>query len=309
MHQAFFDEDQQVTLAHQRVAQVQFVELCLARTVVVEILTLFQPVDEQVVQGTVHDKLKRTQRMSDTFEEVALPVCKVVHRVCFPLVTGTVVRSLDDAVDDRVAEVHVRVCHVDLGTQNHRTFFQFAAVHLVEQLQVFFDRAVTIGAVCARLCRRPFLGSDLFGRLLVDVCFSFLDQLDGEVPELLEVVGCVVNIIPVVTQPFDVFFDGVHIFQVFFYRVGIVEAQVANAPIFLGNAEIQADSFGMPDMQVSVGFGWKTGLHTPLVFTFRQIFFHHCFDEIQAFFAFFRFVCFDIAHFCSWMFSVQSLQR
>ena len=172
----------------------------------------------------MHDKFKCTQRVSDTFEEVALSVCKVVHWVCFPLVARTVVRSLDDTVDDRVAEVHVRICHVDLGTQYHRTFFQLAAVHLVEQLQVLFDRAVTVGTVCSRLCRCPLLGGDLFGSLLVDVCFSLLDQLDSEVPELLEVVGCVIYVIPVVTQPFDVFFDGVHIFQIFFYRIGIVEA-------------------------------------------------------------------------------------
>ena len=246
----------------------------------------------------MYDKLKCAQRMSDTFEEVALPMCKVIHRVGFPLVTRAVVRSLDDAVDDWVAEVHIRVCHVDLGTQHHRTFFQLAAVHFVEQFQIFFDRAVTIGAVCARLCRRPFLGSDLFGGLLVDVCFSFLDQLDCEIPELLEVVGSVIYIIPVVTQPFDIFFDGVHIFQIFFYRIGIVEAQVANTSIFLCNAEIQADGFGMSDMQVSVGFGWKTGLYSSLIFAFRQIFFHHCFNEVQALFAFFRFVCLDIAHLC-----------
>ena len=166
----------------------------------------------------------------------------------------------------------------------------------MEQLQVLFDRAVAVGAVCARLCRRPFLGCDLVGRLLVDVCFSFLDQLDGEVPELLEVVGCVVNIIPVVTQPFDVFLDGVHILQIFFYRIGVVEAQVTDASVLLGNAEIHADGFGVSDMQVTVGFGRETGLYTALVLAFRQIFFDHCFDEVQALFAFFRFVCFDIAH-------------
>ena len=48
-----------------------------------------------------------------------------------------------------------------------------------------------------------------------------------------------------------------------------------------------------------IGFGWETGLYSSLIFAFRQIFFHHCFNEVQALFAFFRFVCLDIAHLCS----------
>ena len=47
--QLFFYQCKQVTFAHQRITQVQFVELSLARTVVVEVFTFFQPVDEQVV--------------------------------------------------------------------------------------------------------------------------------------------------------------------------------------------------------------------------------------------------------------------
>ena len=35
----------------------------------------------KIVQRTMHDKFKCTQRVSDTFEEVALSVCKVVHRL------------------------------------------------------------------------------------------------------------------------------------------------------------------------------------------------------------------------------------
>ena len=50
------------TLAHQGVVQVQFVELILMRTVVVQIFTLFYPVHEQVVQRTVGYELQRWKR-------------------------------------------------------------------------------------------------------------------------------------------------------------------------------------------------------------------------------------------------------
>ena len=59
--QAFFDEDKQVTLTHQGIIEVQFVELCLAGAVVVQILTFFQPVDEQIVKRAVRYELERTE--------------------------------------------------------------------------------------------------------------------------------------------------------------------------------------------------------------------------------------------------------
>ena len=46
--------------------------------------------------------------------------------------------------------------------------------------------------------------------------------------------------------------DGINIFLVFFFRVGIVEAQVATAAVLLGEAEIEQDRFGMAEMQVAV---------------------------------------------------------
>ena len=61
------------------------------------------------------------------------------------------VRCLHDAVDDGVAEVHVRAGHVDFGTEHHRTFLQFAAVHLFKQGQAFLCRTVAVGAFHPRL--------------------------------------------------------------------------------------------------------------------------------------------------------------
>ena len=87
-----------------------------------------------------------------------------------------------DTIDDRVAEVHVRIGHVDFGTEYHSTFFYFTAVHLLEKFQTFFDRAVAVRAVHTCLGGSTFLLGNLFGSLLVNICFSFLDEADGEVP-------------------------------------------------------------------------------------------------------------------------------
>ena len=182
VYQMFFYQNQQVTLAHQGVVQVQFVELILVRTVVVQIFTLFYPVHEQVVQRTVGYELQGTQRMGHSFKVVALSVCEVIHGVCFPGFACTVVRSLYHTINNRVAEVHVGACHVYFGTEHHFAFFYITAVHFVEQFQAFLDGTVAVRALGSGLGGSAFLCRDLFGVLFVYISLSFLYQIDGEIP-------------------------------------------------------------------------------------------------------------------------------
>ena len=62
------------------------------------------------------------------------------------------------------------------------------------------------------------------------------------------------------TEPLDVFFNGVDVFVVFFFGVGVVETQVAQAVVNIRQTEVQADGFGVTDVQVAVGFGREAGL-------------------------------------------------
>ena len=57
--------------------------------------------------------------LSYSFEEIALSVCEIVHRICFPFITRTVVRSFYYTVDKRIADVHIRIGHIYLGTEHH----------------------------------------------------------------------------------------------------------------------------------------------------------------------------------------------
>ena len=57
---------------------------------------------------------------------------------------------------------------------------------------------------------------------------------------------------PVEAEPMHVGLDRVDIFLLFLGRIGIVEAQIALAAEFLGDAEIQADRFGVADMEIAV---------------------------------------------------------
>ena len=81
------------------------------------------------------------------------------------------------------------------------------------------------------------------------------------------------------TEPLDIFFDGVDVFVVFFFGVGVVETQVAQAVVNVRQTEVQADGFGMADMQVAVGFGREAGLDGG-VFTAFEIVFDDGADEM-----------------------------
>ena len=100
--------------------------------------------------------------MGDTLKVVALSVGKVVHGIAVPLGSCAVVRNLDDAIDDRIAEVHVGICHVQFGTQHHRTFYGFGGVHVLKQSQILLNRTVTIRTWTSGLCGSALL----FGYLL-----------------------------------------------------------------------------------------------------------------------------------------------
>ena len=152
------------------------------RTVVVQVLAFFYPIYKEVVQRTVGNEFQCTQGVGYTFEVVALSVSEVVHRVSFPGSTRTVVRMFHHAIDNRVAEVHVGTCHVNFGTEHHGAFLYLAGIHLLEQFECFLDGAVTVRAFHTGLGRSAFLSGNLLGCLLVDICFAFFDEADGEVP-------------------------------------------------------------------------------------------------------------------------------
>ena len=179
--------------------------------------------------------------------------------------------NVEYAIDKGIAEQHVGVSHVDLGTQYHGAWLALTTVHELEQLQVLLNRTVAIRAVGTWACSCTLLLGNHFGALLINVGAALLDEPYGKVPELLEIVAGIVNICPLETKPLNIVLDALDIFCIFLDRVGVVEAQVALTAIFLGQSEVDGDSFSVSDMQVSVWLWWETGLHSATVLTFGQI--------------------------------------
>ena len=73
-------------------------------------------------------------------------------------------------------------------------------------------------------------------------------------------------------QPFNVFFDGIDVFVAFFLGGGVVKAQVALPVIDIRQPEIQADGFGVPDMQTAAGIERKAGLNGGVIACFQVVF-------------------------------------
>ena len=288
-YQAFLDELEHLTLGHYGVSDVQAVELALLGAIIRSVrrqtgkVLAGDLVEEIVVERTVHLKLQRAYRVRHALKIVALPMCKVVHRIYVPLASRTVVRvRSDDTVHDRVAEVHVRVSHVNLGTQHHLAFLNLAVLHSLEQAQVLFYGTVAVGRVGAGFGRRTFLCGNLLGGLLVHIGFTLLDETDGEVVECVKIVGGIEDLAPLESEPAYVALDGIYVLRVLLGRVGVIKTEVTYAVVLLGDAEVHTYSLDVTDMQVAVRFGRETRLNTTVVHSLCEVFFYNLLNKIEA---------------------------
>ena len=227
----------------------------------------------------MHVELQGAYRVGDVLYRVALAMGIVVHRVDTPFVSGTVMRSMDDTVHQGIAEHHVRMGHVDLGSEHLGAIGELPVLHPLEQIQVLLHAAVPPGAVHTGLLDGAPVLTYLLLSLVVHVCQSFLDEHHCPVIELLEIVGGVVLPCPVETQPPDVLLDGVHVLGVLLHWVGVVEAEIGLAAILLCQAEIEADALGMADMQITVRLRREPGHHR-LYPAARQVILDNLFQEI-----------------------------
>ena len=62
---------------------------------------------------------------------------------------------------------------------------------------------------------------------------------------------------PVKTQPPEIFLDGIDIFLLFLFRVGVIQSEVAPPAVLVGQAKVDADSLDVSDMQIAIRLGWE----------------------------------------------------
>ena len=213
--------------------------------------------DDPVVQGPVVLKLQGAQGVGDALQGVLDGVGEVVHGVDAPLVPLAVVVHVVDAVDHRVPHVEVAAGQVDLGPEGVCAVGELPGPHPGEEVQGLLHGPVPPGGAGGGVHVAPVL-LELLGGELAHIGQALLDELHGVVVHLLKVVGGVVEpVAPVVAQPVDVLLDGLHVLHVLLGGVGVVHAQVAQAAVLLGGAEVDEDGLGVADVQVAVGLGGK----------------------------------------------------
>ena len=190
--------------------------------------------------------------------------------------------GVQDAVHDGVAQVEVGGGHVDFGAQGAGAVRKLAGAHALEQIEVLFHRAVAVGALLAGLGERTAKLADFFRGQIAHVGLAGFDELDGPLIQLIEIVGGVeAPVLPIEAEPVDVVDDGIDVLGLFLAGIGVVEPQVGLAAELGREAEVEADGFGVADVQVAVGLGRKAGVHAPAVLVGFQVFEDDVADEIS----------------------------
>ena len=183
---------------------------------------------------------------------IAFAMGIVVHRVYAPFIPGTVVRSMDNPVHQRVAEQHVRMRHVYLGTEHLLAVGVFPVAHFPEKPEVLFNGAVPVRAFRTRGAHRTPSGAYFFLRLVVHVCQTFLYQFFSPFVQLLEIVGRIIFACPFEAEPLYVLLDRIHVFGILFDRISVVETEIGFSTVFFCQSEIQANTFCMSYMKIPV---------------------------------------------------------
>ncbi len=256
----------------------------------------------------MHLEFQRANAVRDAFDVIAQAMGEIIHRVDAPFAAGVMMLGVADAVEQRIAHPDVRRGHVNLRAQRTFAVGKLAGLHAPEQIEIFLHAAVAVGrflglaAVFVGFVRRQIadVGLALFDQLLrvivnlVEIIggvkrlddfrfrisdFRFGDRREIKIPVAVRRDGfgrfafrlqAELVVGPAADEPVHVLDDGIHVFDVFLGRVGVVHAQIANAAELARDAEIQADAFGVADVEVAVRLRRKARVDLR-IFLFRNV--------------------------------------
>ena len=205
---------------------------------------------------------------------------KIVHRINTPCISGVVMGHMCHSVNNRISHIHIRRSHIDLCTEYFLSICKFSVLHILKQLQVLLYAAVTVGTVLTRLSQGSTILSDLLCRKVAHISLSLLNELHSGLIHLLEIIRSKEqSVIPFCPQPFYIGFDGFYKLRLLLSRVRIIKTQIELSAIFFCQSVIQQNRLGMSDVQISVGFRRKTGMHG-IINAFCKVFIDLCLYKI-----------------------------
>ena len=163
---------------------------------------------------------------------------KIVHRVYAPFVSRIVMRSVSDPVYYRVSHVYVRRGHIYLSSQHFLAVGIFARLHFFKEAEIFLYASVSVRAFFSRFFKSASVFSYFIAAKITDEGFPLLYQRYGSFVHLIEIIRSPQSLIPLKSQPLYIFFYGIHIFHIFFDRIGIVISEIALSAVFSGSRKV-----------------------------------------------------------------------
>ena len=180
--------------------------------------------------------------MRDALDGVADAMRVVVHRVHAPRVARAMMFGVTNAINRRVTQIDVWRGHINLQPQNVRAIGMQPTLHLIKQAQVFFGTAITERRVLSRLDQRAAIGANFIGRLTIHIGQSALNEV---------------------------------------HWIGVVEAQMANARVVVGETEVQANRFCVTNVQIAIRLRRKARHNLAIVFTTQLIGIDNLSNEVR----------------------------
>ncbi len=209
---------------------------------------------------------------------------EIIGRIDAPGRAGAIVRDMSDAIQHGITEINVRRGHVDFGAEHMCAVREFSRAHPAKEVEVFFYATRAKGTGLAWLSQRASVSAHFVGRQAVDIGAVLSDQRHRVCVEALKVVGGKEQlIVPVKAEPTHIVLNRLDIFGVFRRRISIVHAEMADAPrLFIRNAEVEANRFGMADMEIAVRFRWEAGDDPSGMFTCGTVGSYDLTNEVGA---------------------------
>jgi len=252
-HYVLIHELFQLAFAGHRITGVESAKLVLPRAALDR-----QILNKPIIKRAVVLKLQGTDRVRDALDGILLAVGEIVGRIDHPVIAGLVMWHLADAIENRVTQVHIGRCHINLGSQHPATLIELPGLHPGQQIKILGYITVPVGAIAARFCQGTAILPRLFGRQIIDISPALLHEVNRPIVQLLEITGGKANIpIPLITQPPNISLDGVNELLALFLGIGVIESQITASAELLGESEVHTDGLRVPNVKVSIGLRRK----------------------------------------------------
>ena len=170
-HQTCFYHFAKLSLAGDHGGHIQAGKFDLSR-----FLFAFECLEAPVVQRSSFFEFQRADGMGDAFQRIGQRMGEIIERVNAPSIAGSMVRSVEDAVNDRVSHDHIRRRHIDFRAKHLLAVGILAFLHFFEELQVFFDTSISIRTFLARMTQIAAGIVDFFTGLVIYISEALADE-------------------------------------------------------------------------------------------------------------------------------------